>query len=116
VIERKKIPVPALLPEILKPSLRKLCVANRVLDRLMPKPILNCPRIVASVGQGVAAAVPQHVSMDLEFEASALTNAFDQAINSIRRERAAALSSEDCATVPRELASQDGHCPVAVPS
>jgi hypothetical protein len=35
----------------------------------MADPILNAPRVVAGSGQGVAAGVPEHVSMDRKGEA-----------------------------------------------
>jgi hypothetical protein len=48
-----------------------------VLDRAVPKPILDCARIVAGVGQGITAAMAQHVAVDREAKASALTDALD---------------------------------------
>ena len=36
---------------------------------------------MACIRQGIAAAVPQHVSVNLEIEAGALANALDQAID-----------------------------------
>lgn len=50
----------------------------------MPEPVLDGPRIMASVRQGVPAAMAQHMSVHLELEASALANAFDEPINGIR--------------------------------
>ena len=63
----------------------------------MAKPILNCPRVVALVCERVAAGVPQHVRVNLEREAGALTDALDQAIDGIGCERCAALSLEHIA-------------------
>ena len=73
----------------------------------MAQPVLNCPRVVASVRQCVAASMPEHVGVNLEVEAGALTNALDQAINCIGRERAVPLRREDEAAVgelPAKLA------------
>src|SRR5262249_18940039 len=53
-----------LLPAVLKSIRRKFGVTHRVLNVLVPQPSLQCPRVVAGVGQGIAAAVPQHVRMD----------------------------------------------------
>jgi hypothetical protein len=43
----------------------------------MTKPILNCPRVVAGVGERVTAGVSKHVNVNLEREASALAYALD---------------------------------------
>ena len=37
-----------------------------MLDRLVPQPILDLPRIVPRIRQGVAAGVAQHVNMHRE--------------------------------------------------
>jgi hypothetical protein len=52
----------------------------------------------------------QHVSMNLEIEASALANALNEAINRVGRERPATLSREDKAAVG-ELPSKLAQCP-----
>lgn len=46
-----------LAPEIPEPCRRKLGVADGVLNRPMPKPILQRPRVMPLVRQGVAAGV-----------------------------------------------------------
>src|SRR3974390_1472136 len=48
-------------PEVLELRRRQLGVPDRVLDRFMPEVVLNAARIVAGIGQGVAAGMPQHV-------------------------------------------------------
>src|SRR5262245_57500536 len=50
-------------PEVLEPIRRQLGVAHGVLDVLVPQPSLQCPRVVAGVGQSIAAAVAPHVRM-----------------------------------------------------
>ena len=45
---------------------RQLSVADRVLDILVAEPGLQRPRVVAGIGQCIAATVPQHVRMDRE--------------------------------------------------
>ena len=62
---------------------------------------------MARIRQGVAAGVSQHVAVDLEREAGALAYALDKAIDSVRRERAAALGREHKAAIgelPLQLA------------
>jgi hypothetical protein len=61
----------------------------------MPEPILNSARIMALVGQRVAAAVAQHVSMYGEGEAGTRAYALDQAVHGVGCERAVALGGED---------------------
>ena len=89
-------------PEILEPRRRQLGIADGVLDCSMAEPILNGPRVVSGVRQCVAAAMAQRVRVHREIEASTLPNAFNQAIDSVGRERAAALGCEYKAAV-REL-------------
>jgi hypothetical protein len=36
------------------------------------EPVLDAPRVMARIGQGIAARVPQHVGVDRKGEASAL--------------------------------------------
>jgi hypothetical protein len=60
----------------------------------MTQPILNRPRVVASVGESVAAAVQQHVGVDAR-QSGARADALDQPVDGIRRERAAALGGKD---------------------
>jgi hypothetical protein len=60
----------------------------------MPEPILNRSRVMACIGQGIAAGVPQHVHVNLEGKAGTLTDAFDQAIDGIGCNGSAALRLE----------------------
>ena len=64
----------------------------------MAQPILDCSRVVACVGQCIAAGVPQHVNVNLEREAGALANALDQPIDGIGGEWGATLGFEYVAT------------------
>ena len=58
--------VPQSSPEIPEPIGRKLGIPDRVLDVLVAEPCLQCPGVMAGIGQRVAAAVPQHVRVDWE--------------------------------------------------
>jgi hypothetical protein len=60
-----------------------------VLDGTMAEPILNCPRVVACIGERVAAGVPEHVHVNLEWKSGALAYALEQPIDGIGRERCA---------------------------
>ena len=55
-----------LSPEVLKPVGGQLGIAPRVLDVLVAEPRLQRAGVVAGIGQGVAAAVPQHMRVDRE--------------------------------------------------
>jgi hypothetical protein len=67
-----------------------------VLDRSMAEPVLlNAPRVVAGIRQRIAAGMAQHMRVHREGEAGAHTNALDKAVDSVRREWAAALRGED---------------------
>jgi hypothetical protein len=58
------------------------------------------------IGQGIAAGVAQHMSMDPERQPGALANGFHEAVNGLRRERTPALSLEDerARCIPLQLA------------
>ena len=47
----------------------------------MAEPVLDQPRVVASIGQGIAASVAQHVSVDPERQLGARANGLHEAIN-----------------------------------
>jgi hypothetical protein len=53
---------------------------------------------VACIRQGIAAGVPKHVDVNLEWKAGAFADALDQPINGIGREWGAALGLEYVAT------------------
>ena len=76
----------------------------------MAEPILNCSRVMAGIGQGVAAGVAQHVDVNFEREACALANALDQSIGGIRCERAVTLGGKDVTRV-RKLPLELAQCP-----
>jgi hypothetical protein len=53
-----------LASEILEPMRRQLGIAHRVLNVLVAEPGLQRPRVVAGIGQRIAAAMAQHVRME----------------------------------------------------
>src|SRR5262249_9902818 len=55
-----------LAPEVLERVRCQLGVTHRVLNVSVPEPSLQRPGVVAGVGQGIAAAVPQHMRVDWE--------------------------------------------------
>src|SRR5215831_8787068 len=64
----------------------------------MAEPVLDQPRVVASIGQGIAAGVAQHVSMDAERQLGARANGLHEAVDGVSRKWAAALRLEDKCT------------------
>ena len=60
------------LPQAFKPVGGRPGIACRVFRVPMAQIILNHPQIIAAIGQGVAAAMPQHMRMDVKPHAGAL--------------------------------------------
>ena len=58
-----------------------------MLDRLVAEIVLDGPRIVAVMGELVAAGVPQHVDVNREAELGPFANVLDLPIDGVRRER-----------------------------
>jgi hypothetical protein len=85
---------PLVPPKIFKPVRRQLRITDRVLDVAVAKPCLECPRIVASVCQGEAAGVSEHVWVDRKRHPGPLAEARDQCVEALGRHRAAALGRE----------------------
>src|SRR5215831_6026847 len=83
-----------LSPEVLEPIRRQLGIAHGVLNVLVPEPGLQRPRVVAGIGQGVAAGVAQHVREDGEGHAGAPAEALKQRAEALGRHWAAALTGE----------------------
>src|SRR5256885_1212238 len=74
-------------------------VAGGVFGVPMPQIILDHAQIIATIGQGVAAAMPQHVGMDMKPYASAFAGDAYQVVDGKARELIAAL----CEKEPRQL-------------
>jgi hypothetical protein len=77
------------------------------------EPILNAPRVVACVGERVAARMTQHVNVNRKGEACARADALDQPIDRIGRERTAALGGEDEGRIKGLLAQLTQYARVA---
>src|SRR5262245_44870581 len=89
-----KPPQGALSPEVPEPLGRQLSVANGMLDILVTQVGLQGARIMAFVGEGEAAGVPQHVRVCLEAEPGFHAGALDHAGKACRRERRTTLRCE----------------------
>jgi hypothetical protein len=53
----------------------------------MAEPIPDAPRVMAGIGQGIPAGMPQHVSVNRKGKASARANALDRPVDRVGRER-----------------------------
>src|SRR2546428_11101388 len=82
-------------PEVLEPVRCQLGVAHGVLDVLVPKPCLQRPGVVAGVGQGVAAAMPEHVRVYGKGHAGTLAETRKGVAEALGRHWAAALGDKD---------------------
>jgi len=60
----------------------------------MAEPVLNAPRVLAGIGQGVAAGVPERVEVGRKGEARTRADALDEPIDRVGPERPDALSAE----------------------
>ena len=83
-----------LLQKSLNRSGDKLGVAHRMLDILVPEIRLQRPGIVAFVGEGEPAGVPQHVRVRREAEPGGLAGALYKPGEAARGERRASLAGE----------------------
>ena len=63
-------------PHIPKPCRTEFCVARGMLDRTVAEPVLDEPCVMTRIGQGIAAGVAQHVSMNPKRQLGALANGF----------------------------------------
>src|SRR6516164_2520591 len=90
-------------PKIFESFLAQFRIAGRMLNSTMAQPVLNCPCIMPRIGQRVAAGVPQHVDVNLEWKAGALADALDQATDGISGERRTALGLEHIAAAGLSL-------------
>jgi hypothetical protein len=71
-------------PEVLELGRCQLGIPDCVLDGFVPQVILNAPRIVACIGKGVAAGMPEHVDVNREAKQPiGLTQALYKAIGGV---------------------------------
>jgi hypothetical protein len=80
------------LPEVLESIRHQLGVVHRMLDVLVAEVRLQRPGVVALVGEGKAAGVPQHVRV--RFDAEPDTGTLHQPGESCRGERRATFGRE----------------------
>ena len=81
----------SILPEAFEAIRRQSRVTDRRVDRLVPKVVLDCPGVLAVVCELVAAAMPQHVTVNEEGEARGLASPRDHALIAGNAERSQAF-------------------------
>src|SRR5215203_4994625 len=97
-IRRTGEPPGSIFPEGFEAIGCEFGVAHRVLDGLVPEIMLHGPRVLAVVGQLVAARMPQHVRVNRERKRCGLACAGQHLAKAGRRHRRASLRGEH---VPR---------------
>jgi hypothetical protein len=58
-----------------------------MLDCTVAEPVLDEPCVITRIGQGIAAGVAEHVSVDPKRQLGALGNGLHEAVDGVRRER-----------------------------
>ena len=84
-----------ILPEVSEAGWRKLGVAHRVLDILVPEVVLQGPRVVAIIGELKTTGMAQHVWVDWERHLGSLADALDEAVETYGAHWPPALGNED---------------------
>jgi hypothetical protein len=85
---------PLIPPKPLEPIRRQLGVAYRVLDVLVTHPGLDRSSIVASIRQGVAACVPEHVRVDRKRHTGAFAQPYHKGVEAFRCDRSTSFPAE----------------------
>ena len=67
-------------PKVFEAVRRHVGVPDRVLDVLVPKVVLQGPRVVAIIGQLEPAGMAQHVWVDREWHLGGLAEALDEPV------------------------------------
>src|SRR5262249_22245002 len=84
----------SILPEVPEAGGRKLGVAHRVLDILVPEVVLQCPRVVAVIGKFEPAGVAKHVRMHAEWHLGGLPEPRNHPAQASGAHRRSALAQE----------------------
>ena len=74
----------------------------------MAEPVLDQSRVVAGIGQGIAAGVAKHVGVDPERQLGARANGFHETINGVSRKWTAA---DPVHPQNRQMPVSDRRCP-----
>jgi hypothetical protein len=81
-------------PKVLEPVGRQFGVADRMLDVLVPKVVLQGPRVVPIIGQFEPTGMAKHVRVDREWHLGGLPEALDEPMESNGADWPAALGNE----------------------
>src|SRR5215510_3459237 len=81
-------------PKVLESVGRHFGVSDRVLNVLVPKVVLQGPRVVAIIGQFEPAGMAKHVRVDREWHLGGLPEALDKPVETDGTDWPAALGNE----------------------
>ena len=81
-------------PKVLEPVGRQFGVPDGVLDVLVPKVVLQGPRVVTIVGELEPAGVAKHVRVDREWHVSGFPEPLDEPVETDGTDWPAALGNE----------------------
>src|SRR6516164_8671823 len=92
--DRVRVPPSSVPPTIFEPVGRHFGIPDRVLNVLVPKVVLQGPRVVAVVGELKPAGMAKHVWVDREWHLGGLPDTLDEAMEADGADWPAALGNE----------------------
>src|SRR6516165_8616176 len=92
--DRVRVPPSSVPPKVFEPVGRHFGIPDRVLNVLVPKVVLQGPRVVAIIGQLEPAGMAQHVGVDREWHLRGFPEALDKPVETDGTDWAAALGNE----------------------
>src|SRR5262245_11544807 len=92
--DRLRVPPSSVPPKVFEPVGRHFGIPDRVLNVLVPKVVLQGPRVVAIVGELEPTGMAKHVWVDREWHLGGLPDTLDEAMEADGADRPAALGNE----------------------
>src|SRR5215831_13497707 len=92
--DRLRVPPSSVPPKVFEPVGRHFGIPDRVLNVLVPKVVLQGPRVVAIVGELEPTGMAKHVWVDREWHLGSLTEALDKPVEADGADWPAALGNE----------------------
>src|SRR6516164_2020158 len=92
--DRVRVPPSSVPPKVFEPVGRHFGIPDRVLNVLVPKVVLQGPRVVAIIGQLEPAGMAEHVRVDRERHVSGFPEPLDEAMEADGADWPAALGNE----------------------
>src|SRR5215813_5470578 len=92
--DRLRVPPSSVPPKVFEPVGRHFGIPDRVLNVLVPKVVLQGPRVVAIVGELEPAGVAKHVRVDRKWHLGGFPEALDEPVETDGTDWPAALGNE----------------------